>query len=77
VSIFGAKLYNHGNYSVLLDGVRKMTGSGTGDLEFSQSLFNVSDLSSGKHDVVIANDESGTYLDVDYIVVTSGNGDTS
>jgi hypothetical protein len=75
VSIFGAKRPNHGNYSVILDGVKKMTGNGAAvDHTFNQSLVDLSNLPYGKHDVVITNDES-MYLDLDYIVVTSGDGD--
>jgi hypothetical protein len=73
VSIFGARRDNHGNYSVLLDGMRKMTGNGFGGKDFNQSLFSVADLPYGKHDVVITNDESKLYLDLDYVIVTAGD----
>ncbi|GJE94534.1 hypothetical protein PsYK624_107040 [Phanerochaete sordida] len=81
VYLFGAKRANHDVYSVILDG-HTTTGHGYSAADsFQQMLFNQTGLSpSQEHHISLSNTPSSStlaYTDLDYVVITAGDGDDS
>jgi hypothetical protein len=68
-----------GQYTVTVDGGHSFTGNGGGKGDvFNTSLFGLSGLAAGTHTVKLTNDAgtAGTYVDLDWAVVTLGDGHT-
>jgi hypothetical protein len=77
VYVFGAKRANHGAYTATLDGrAAAANGSAVPDA-FAQLLFGAGGLPYGEHTLTLANtDAQGGFVDLDYVVVTAGDGRT-
>lgn len=71
VGIYGAKRGNHGPYQVQVDNQQfpAVNGSSSPDA-FNQTLFSTSGLQKGLHTVTLTNG-ANTYLDVDYVRLTT------
>ncbi|GJE94535.1 hypothetical protein PsYK624_107050 [Phanerochaete sordida] len=84
VYLFGAKRPNHNVYAVTLDGqtttANGYPGSSNANL-FNQTLFSQTGLNlSQTHQISLTNTPSSStlaYTDLDYVVITAGDGDTS
>ncbi|KAI0091115.1 hypothetical protein BDY19DRAFT_991693 [Irpex rosettiformis] len=80
VYLFGAFRSNHDVYVVTLDGDRTVrNGHANGTDEFQQLMFSATNLGANQHDLVLTNNYTtvnASWVDVDYIVVTSGDGKT-
>ncbi|KAI0684588.1 hypothetical protein BC835DRAFT_616767 [Cytidiella melzeri] len=79
VYLFGAFRPNHDVYSVTLDGnVTVANGNSNSTASFFQSvLFQATDLDTHQHRLVLQNaytTPAPSYVDVDYVLVTSGDG---
>jgi hypothetical protein len=74
--MFGAKRANHGLYSVSIDGQIVATPSGAGNEEYQQLLYGTSNLAYGLHHIEIANTAAPSYLDLDLVTITTGDGKT-
>ncbi|WVQ73036.1 hypothetical protein IAR50_002599 [Cryptococcus sp. DSM 104548] len=75
VQVFGGLYFDHGNFSVALDGGRTSNYNGTFfDLQPGTTLFQASGLEEGVHTVQLTNlgqGRKGKFFDIDYIVVNS------
>ncbi|KIP02359.1 hypothetical protein PHLGIDRAFT_298614 [Phlebiopsis gigantea 11061_1 CR5-6] len=80
IYLFGAFRVNHGTYSVSLDNVTT-SRKGFGDpFKFQQNMFEQTGLGSGReHSVTLKGPPGGAapYVDLDYIVVTQGDGNAT
>ena len=67
VSLVGAKRFNHGLYSVTVDGTQSasMNGSSSPDV-FNQTLFEDDSLQNGAHTLILEN-QSTDFVDIDYV----------
>jgi hypothetical protein len=74
VYIYGAKRANHGSYSVSIDGQAVANSNGNGDEEYQQLLYGTSTLSYGLHYVEIINTGAPSFLDLDLVNITVGDG---
>jgi hypothetical protein len=61
---------------VNLDGVVVLPsgGGGAGDEEYNATLYGVSDLTYSLHHVILTNTGAPSYLDLDFVSVTTGDG---
>lgn len=67
---------NSGPFNVTLDGKTTLHNAViSGAAEFQQVLFNATGLSSDTHELVLTNAGTGTFVDIDYIMFTTGDGD--
>ncbi|KAJ2919941.1 hypothetical protein MD484_g417, partial [Candolleomyces efflorescens] len=79
VGVYGALRFNHGQYTMEVDGVPTAGGLATGKRDpdlFKQQLAVSRGLQVGQHKVVLKNLENAAFLDVDYVtwVTRVGNG---
>ncbi|KAI4527471.1 hypothetical protein K525DRAFT_264179 [Schizophyllum commune Loenen D] len=78
VYVYGAKRFNHGAYSVELDGIKNNYNGSSDEELFQQLLFSSGPLEgNGPHTLYLQCDGSGDYgwLDLDYITWTVDLGD--
>jgi hypothetical protein len=76
VYLYGAKRANHGGYSISIDEQEipsTFNGSSTPE-QFQTLLYGNASLSYGEHHVVLTNVEAPRWMDLDYIVITTGDG---
>ncbi|KAI0783846.1 hypothetical protein BC629DRAFT_529054 [Irpex lacteus] len=80
VYLYGAFRGNHDVYRVTLDGDNTFrNGRSNGSDEFQQVMFSATGLSRDQHELVLKNNYTTTipsYVDVDYVVITSGDGNS-
>lgn len=74
VHLFDAKRANHGLYSITIDGQVVATSSGAGNEQYQQLLFGTSNLPYGLHHVELTNTAAPSYLDLDFVTITTGDG---
>lgn len=74
--LFGAKRPNHGQYTVTIDNGSPSSFDGLSDPDqFQQLLFSKTDFDLGNHTITVTNgDQQGKYVDIDYIIFTTGDG---
>lgn len=67
-SIVGAMRFNHGLYSVNIDGMEtlNMNGHSLAPL-FNQTLYANNDMDLGPHTLILSNQQDAAHLDVDYV----------
>lgn len=74
--MFGTMRPDYGPFNITLDGKATshsaMTSNNT---DFQQVLFSAPTLSSETHELVLTNTGKGTYVDIDFITFTTGDGD--
>lgn len=75
---FGAERGNHGRYTVQVDDNQPQTFSGLQPDPglFQQSLFSQEDLPLGNHTLLITNADANKFVDIDFLVFTTGDGKT-
>jgi hypothetical protein len=70
VELYGASSYNHGLFSVALDGAPPITLNASAPVFRPQTLLYMSSgLPDGPHTLVVASTELGVFFDIDYAVV--------
>jgi hypothetical protein len=74
VYLYGAKRWNHGSYTVTVDGVIVQNASGVGDDIYQALLYGISDMEYGLHHIILTNTGAPSYVDLDYVVITIGDG---
>jgi hypothetical protein len=77
VYIYGTKRRDHGPYSVVVNGTTfHGDGRPAGDDESPAVLYSKSNLPYGLHTVVLTNEGSASFLDLDYVDITTGDGNS-
>ena len=77
VYLYGAFRPGFGPFNVTLDGrTTSFDAAAPENAELQQVLFNSTGLSSDTHDVVLTNAGIGTVVDIDFIMFTTGDGDS-
>jgi hypothetical protein len=72
IAVYGGTWFNHGQYSVALDGMLSQSYNGISQsFRGQQLLYFASGLSNGTHRVVLTNTQKGTDLDFDYAIATT------
>jgi hypothetical protein len=67
---------NYGPFNVTLDGKTTSHGAmNSSNADFQQALFSSSSLPSDTHELLLTNTGSGTFVDIDFITFTTGDGD--
>jgi hypothetical protein len=59
-----------------VDGKLQLTANGSASDNFQTALYNEANLPYGQHEVILTNSGDGEYLDLDFIVLTVGDGST-
>ncbi|KAI0091114.1 hypothetical protein BDY19DRAFT_886314 [Irpex rosettiformis] len=80
VYLYGAFRGNHDQYSVTLDGTTTVKNGYSNGEKFQQLMFSATNLNNVQHQLVLKNTYTTTgpsWVDVDYILVTSGDGDAT
>lgn len=74
--LFGAKRPNHGPFTVTIDNGSPSSFDGLSDPDqFQQLLFSKTDFDLGNHTITVTNgDQQGKFVDIDYIIFTTGDG---
>ncbi|WVW86138.1 hypothetical protein I302_108179 [Kwoniella bestiolae CBS 10118] len=77
VQLYGAVNWDHGNHSVIVDGVQSPNNVFNGSfygLKPKATLFMINNLPEGQHDIIVTNlgqGAKGNYYDFDYAVINS------
>jgi hypothetical protein len=72
IAVYGRTWFNHGQYSVALDGMLLHSYNGISQsFRGQQLLYFASGLSNGTHRVVLTNTQNGTALDFDFAIATT------
>jgi hypothetical protein len=76
IYLYGAKRFNHGAYTVTIGQNPAVTlnGSASPDL-FEQLLYGNGSLPYGQHTVTLSNAGAPGYVDLDSVVITTGDDD--
>ncbi|OCF77261.1 hypothetical protein I204_01247 [Kwoniella mangroviensis CBS 8886] len=75
--LYGAVNWDHGNYSVIIDGIQSQNNIFNGSfygLRPKTSLFMINNLPEGHHEIIVTNlgqGAKGNYFDFDYAVINS------
>jgi hypothetical protein len=77
VYLYGANRIDHSTYSVTLDGglVANRNGAAKEDV-YQTLLYGNSTLNYGTHHITLANTGAPSFMDLDYIIITTGDGTT-
>ncbi|KAJ3553754.1 hypothetical protein NM688_g3447 [Phlebia brevispora] len=78
VYVVGARRTNHGEYSATLDEATTVQNGEAPVDQFNCTLYSHTGLDEGQHEVILQNewppDTPNTWFDIDYMVITSGDG---
>ncbi|KAH8827747.1 hypothetical protein DL96DRAFT_1115101 [Flagelloscypha sp. PMI_526] len=75
VYIYGARRFNHGQFTVDVDGETESLDGKADPDEFQQVLYSKTGLSPNQeHEVTLTNGINPDYVDIDFIVATLGDG---
>ncbi|TFK54258.1 hypothetical protein OE88DRAFT_1732934 [Heliocybe sulcata] len=81
IYVYGARRPDHDAYTVALDGQINYTGNGfSATALFQQLLYNATNLAPGQHGITLTDTSTAgnrPWLDIDYMIITAGNGDES
>jgi hypothetical protein len=72
--LYGAMRPNHGMYAVNVDGQTTSNNGSRDPNAFQTLLYGNSDLPYGEHQVTLTNTGAPGWVDLDYVVLTVGDG---
>jgi hypothetical protein len=74
VYLYGAQIDNHGTYTVEIDGKVVANNNGYGNEIYQALLYSKLDLPYALHTVVLTNTGAPSWLDLDFVTITTGDG---